>query len=41
LGDPKGKYVVGTIKKVVEDSLYIDFGWKFQCVCPKPSEGSG
>jgi len=38
MGDPQGKIVEGKIVHIVNDDLYIDFGFKFNCVCPRPSK---
>ncbi|KAF5397060.1 Deoxyhypusine synthase [Paragonimus heterotremus] len=39
LGDFESREVIGVvIENVNETDLYIDFGGKFHCVCPQPSE---
>merc|ERR1712213_156502 len=38
MGNPVGKVVVGRVFHVVDNDLYIDFGFKFPCVCRKPSK---
>lgn len=40
LGDYAGRMVVGTVIEVVGDDLYVDFGGKFHCVCPRPKLNS-
>ncbi|XP_034316547.1 small ribosomal subunit protein bS1m [Magallana gigas] len=36
LGDVSGSILIGRVVDVVSNDLYIDFGGKFNCVCPRP-----
>jgi len=37
MGNPQGKVAVGRVYHIVDDDLYIDFGFKFPCVCKRPT----
>ena len=37
LGRPAGKVIEGKITHIVNDDMYIDFGWKFHAVVKIPA----